>query len=831
MQVRFLSLIDPAPPGFTCGHFGKRELLSGAIVLLTPSSEAASALLDSFESRAEGILLSIGETSMHQVGPLLWHLTLPQEQINAENEALTLMLDILAAASSLRNRAVINERRANQLADELDTCRHDYTTMRNSLYNQVLRLTDSENRLSAILNSTDVHIYMYDRESNFLFANQSSCAFLGVTQEQVVGIHVSQLFDEPTVAHIRQSSLNTWENAEFSSADETYTLLSSGKTYHYNTRRFPLRREDGSIYAVCGISIDIAERKENEKRQRLAASVFASSYEGIVIADEQYRIVDVNPAFTRITGYLRKEAIGQPALRLLYSGKGEQQLDENIRQHLQKMSFWRREVQNRRKDGEEFSEMLSVTQVRDTDGKLSNYIAIFSDISQIKKQESEIHRISYHDTLTGLPNRRLLLERMTMALTESRRTGKLVAVCCLDLDGFKTINDSYGARKGDEILISMANQIKKVMRVNDQIARLSGDEFSLVITGLDRVEDSHKALERILQAVRKPIEVGEDQVTITGSLGAALFPFDNADCETLMRHADQAMYLAKKSGGNVYQLFDAEHERQSQQHRDTVARLRQALQNNELELYYQPKVNLATGCVIGAEALIRWNHPEKGVLAPNAFLHYLEGSLSEAVGEWVIDSALTQMVLWHAVGLSLPVSVNIDGTHLSQSNFADRLAGLLASHAALPPDTHLEMEILETAALADTKHAVNAIERCRQMGVRFSLDDFGTGYSSLTYLRSLPIDTLKIDQSFVRDMLEDKDDMGIVESIVRLGSAFSCSVIAEGTETMEHGAALLQLGCQMAQGYGIARPMPAMQMEAWVRQWHAQAPWKEIQGK
>ncbi len=830
MHVRFLSLIDPAPPGFTSGHFGKRELLSGAVVLLTPSNEAACALLDGFESRVEGILLSIGETAMHQVGPLLWHLSLPQAQISSENESLALMLDILSAASSLRNRAVINERRANHLADELDTCRHDYTTMRNSLYNQVLRLTDSENRLSSILNSTDVHVYMYDRDGNFLFANQSSCTFLGIQQEQVVGTHVSQCFDAATVAHIRQSSLHTWENGEFSSADEIYTLLSSGKLYHFNTRRFPLRRDDGSVYAVCGISIDIAERKENEKRQRLAASVFASSYEGIVIADEQNRIVDVNPAFTRITGYLREEVIGQPALQLLYSGKGEKQLDESIRQHLEKTSFWRREVQNRRKEGEEFSEMLSVTAVRDTDGKLSNYIAVFSDISQLKKQESEIHRISYHDTLTGLPNRRLLLERMTMALTESRRNNKLLAVCCLDLDGFKTINERYGERRGDEILIAMANQIKKVMRVNDQIARLSGDEFSLIITGLDRVEDSYKALERVLQAVRKPIEVGEEQVTITGSLGAALFPIDNVDCETLMRHADQAMYQAKKSGGNVYQLFDAEHERQSQQHRDTVARLRIALQNNEFELYYQPKVNLSTGCVVGAEALIRWNHPENGILSPNAFLHFLEGSLSEAVGEWVIDSALTQMVLWHAAGLSLPVSVNIDGAHLSQTSFADRLADLLASHAALPPDIHLEMEILETAALADTKHAVNAIERCRQLGVRFSLDDFGTGYSSLTYLRSLPIDTLKIDQSFVRDMLEDKDDMGIVESIVRLGSAFSCSVIAEGTESMEHGAALLRLGCQMAQGYGIARPMPAMQMEAWVRQWHAQAPWKEIQG-
>ena len=828
MHVRFLSLLDPPPPGFTGGPFGKRDLLSCAVVLLIPSYEAACKLLDNFELRVEGILLSIGEKAMHQVGPLLWHLSLPQEQINSENESLALMLDILAAASSLRNRAILNERRAKQLGDELDACRHDYTTMRNSLYNQVLRLTDSENRLSSILNSTDVHIYMYDREGNFIFANQASCAFLGASQEKIAGVHCSQFFAPSSIERLRRNALHTWESGEFSCADEAYTLNADGKTCHFNTRRFPLRRDDGNVYAVCGISIDITERKESEKRQRLAASVFASSYEGIAIADEENRIIDVNPAFTRITGYLREEAIGQPALQLLYGGKGGEQLDTSIRLHLENFSFWRREVQNRRKDGEEFSEMLSVTAVHDDDGRLINYIAVFSDISQIKKQESEIHRISYHDTLTGLPNRRLLLERMTMALAESRRNNRLIAVCCLDLDGFKLINERYGVHRGDEILIAMANQIKKVMRVNDQIARLGGDEFSLLITGLDRVEDCYKALERILQAVRKPIEVGEEEVTITGSLGAALFPLDNADGETLMRHADQAMYLVKKSGGNNYQLFDAEHERQSQQHRDTVARLRLALQNNEFELYYQPKVNLATGCVVGAEALLRWNHPENGILAPKAFLHYFEGSLNEAIGEWVIDSALTQMVLWHSVGLNLPVSVNIDAAHLSQANFADRLAELLGSHAALSPDVHLEMEILETAALTDTKHAVNAIERCRQMGVRFSLDDFGTGYSSLTYLRSLPIDTLKIDQSFVRDMLEDKDDMGIVESIIRLGAAFNCEVIAEGTETMAHGAALLRLGCQFAQGYGIARPMPAAQMESWARQWRAQAPWKDI---
>ena len=831
MKVRFLSLITPAPTGFLDGTLGKRELLSGAVVLLTPSCEFAYGLLENFRTRVEGILLTIGDPAITQLGPLLWHLSLPQSQINRDDEMLALALDILATASNYRNRAEQNEQRANTLADDLDACRHDYSSMRSSLYEQVIRLSASENKLSAILNSADIAICLNDSDGKFLFANKFACHFMGTTPEQLPSLRVDHILDAQTLSRLSANTRRVWEHGEITHSEEAFTHPIHGEVGVINLRRFPLRHEDGRIYAVCSIAIDITERKQNEKRQRLAASVFASSYEGIVITDEDNRIVDTNPAFTRITGHAHDEAIGQPALQLLCSSKEQQQLCESIRLELNTRAFWRREVQNRRKNGEEFTEMLSVTAVTDTDGKPSNYIFIFSDISQIKQQESEIHRISYHDTLTGLPNRRLLLERMNTAIMEARRSGQFIAVCCLDLDGFKSVNDRYSPQKGDSILISMATQIKKVMRIDDQLARLGGDEFSLLITNLDRPDDCSKALERILQAVRKPIAIGEDEITITGSLGATIYPTDGADAETLMRHADQAMYLAKKSGGNCYHIFDAEHERESQKSRDYAARLRLALQQNEFELYYQPKVDLTCGCIAGAEALIRWKHPENGILPPSAFLRYITGNLVEAIGEWVIESALTQMGLWLEAGMKIPVSINIDAGHISQANFSERLACILARHDSLPPETPLEMEILETAALSDTKHVVSTMERCHQLGVRFSLDDFGTGYSSLTYLRSLPVDILKIDQSFVHDMLEDKDDMGIVESIVRLGSAFNCQVIAEGMETMEHGAALLRLGCKLAQGYGIARPMPASQMADWVRHWRAEASWKQITSK
>ncbi|NVO07469.1 MAG: EAL domain-containing protein, partial [Rhodoferax sp.] len=337
------------------------------------------------------------------------------------------------------------------------------------------------------------------------------------------------------------------------------------------------------------------------------------------------------------------------------------------------------------------------------------------------------------------------------------------------------------------------------------------------------------AIRGLLQQVELPLLHLPEPVALSASIGVTLFPADDADPDTLLRHADQAMYQAKLAGKNRYQVFDAAQDSSIRAHHESLERIRLGLANHEFVLHYQPKVNMRSGQVMGAEGLIRWQHPERGLLPPGAFLSVIEDhALAVEVGEWVIDSALQQLALWHADGLALSVSVNVGARQLQQGDFVARLQALLARHPQVNP-SHLEVEILETSALADMAQVSQVIEECAQLGVRFALDDFGTGYSSLTYLKRLRVATLKIDQSFVRDMLDDPEDLAILEGVIGLAAAFRHDVVAEGVETVAHGTALLQLGCDLAQGYGIARPMPPGQLAAWVAQWQPDPAWSALQ--
>ncbi|MDT9002297.1 PAS domain S-box protein [Paucibacter sp. APW11] len=585
--------------------------------------------------------------------------------------------------------------------------------------------------------------------------------------------------------------------------------------------------EDGRPRTMSGTHTDITERKNYELAQREAATVFSSSYEGIMVVSTERLITKVNPAFERITGYSAAEVVGQSP-RILASGQHSlafyAEMWDSVRQH----DFWRGEIWNRRKSGEIYAEMLSISVVRNEAGVLQHYIGVFTDISQQKTHEAELDRIAHFDALTGMPNRRLLSDRLNTGLLNARRNAKSLAVCYLDLDGFKSINDQHGHSIGDQLLVQIAERIAGVLRSHDTIARLGGDEFVLLLAELERSNQCQPLLERVLSAIQAPLQVGSLQLQITASIGVTLFPEDGADADTLLRHADQAMYMAKDAGKNRYYLFDPVHDRQVQVLREQQGRLRQALNQDEFVLYYQPKVDLADGRVIGMEALIRWQHPEQGLLPPGRFLHHVDGSeLEVALGEWVLDSAMRQVLAWQQQGLDLHVSVNISALHLLQNSFVEELAAALQRHPALDP-SRLELEILETAGLSDLSRAVQVLTQCQALGVSFALDDFGTGYSSLAYFRALPVQLIKIDQSFVRDMLSDASDFGIVDSVVRLARAFNRPVIAEGVETLAHGAALLQLGCRMAQGYGIARPMPAEQVPVWVAQWQDERVWTTL---
>jgi diguanylate cyclase (GGDEF)-like protein/PAS domain S-box-containing protein len=586
---------------------------------------------------------------------------------------------------------------------------------------------------------------------------------------------------------------------------------------------------NGRVLRLFGVIQDITERKRVEERQRLAASVFTSSHEGIVITDADATIVDINAAFTQLTGYSREEVLGKRP-SVLKSGHQSDEFYAGMWATLVQTGNWCGEVWNRRKDGSVYAELLTISAVRDPGGQTGHYVGIFADITPQKEHQRELEHIAHYDALTGIPNRVLLADRMNQAIAQTRRAEKLMAVCFLDLDGFKPINDRHGHAMGDRLLVEMAQRMRACLRGGDTVARIGGDEFVLLLLGLDRNEEAYAALDRILAAIASPLIVANEVTSISASLGVTLFPQDEADADTLLRHADQAMYQAKQAGKNRYHLFDPERDRLAHARREQLARIERALELGEFELFYQPKVNMRLGVVTGAEALLRWRHPVRGVLAPAEFLPLIEDTdFIVTVGDWVIATALAQLATWRREGIELSVSVNIAPRHLLRQDFVSRLAEHLAAHADVPPDC-LELEILESAAIEDIRHVSTVMHECKDLGVHFSLDDFGTGYSSLTYFKRLPTETLKIDQSFVRDMLTDAEDMAIVEGVIGLAGVFRRNVIAEGVETAAHGILLLNLGCEMAQGYGIARPMPAADLPGWVANWQPDPQWASIAG-
>ena len=690
---------------------------------------------------------------------------------------------------------------------------------------EALRESEEQFRILAAL--APVGIYLTDAKGDCLYANTRWCAMAGMDMQAALGRGwVQGLHPDDRAAVLANwkqmvDSEGTWGmEYRFQTPDKQVTWVYALAT--------PYRDEAGKIVKYVGINLDITKRKQAETKLQLAANVFTHAREGIIITDVKGTIIDVNEAFTRITGYGREEALEQNP-RILKSGRQDKAFYEVIWRDLTEQGHWSGEIWNRRKDGEAYAELLTISSVRDASGAVQQYVGLFSDISAMMQHQSQLEHIAHFDDLTNLPNRVLLADRLQQAMAQAQRRENHLAVVFLDLDGFKAINDQHGHDAGDQVLVKLAERMKQALREGDSLARLGGDEFVAVLIDLEDQAACLLMLSRLLLACAQSVQVGDLSLHVSASLGVTFYPqAQDIDADQLIRQADQAMYQAKLAGKNRYHIFDTTQDSSIRGHHESVERIRLALEMSEFVLYYQPKVNMRSGQIIGAEALIRWQHPEKGLLLPAVFLPVIEDHpLAVSIGEWVIDTALTQMEIWQAAGLDFGVSVNIGARQLQQSDFVDRLKFILAKHPQVNPAS-LELEVLETSALEDIAQVSQVIEDCAQIGVTCALDDFGTGYSSLTYLKRLRVAMLKIDQSFVRDMLEDPDDLAILQGIIGLAASFKRHVIAEGVETIEHGSLLMQLGCELAQGYGIARPMPAQQMPAWAAQWQPDAAWHSL---
>jgi len=555
-----------------------------------------------------------------------------------------------------------------------------------------------------------------------------------------------------------------------------------------------------------------------KEQLKLAASVFNHSHDGIIITDADNNIIDVNASFTRITGYELADVLGKNP-RLLQSGVQNKAFYQAMWKQLLKNEHWDGELWDKHKDGHSFAIETSISVITDSEGNIDHFLAVFSDISLRKTHEEDLKKIAYFDELTGTPNRTLLADRLEQGIAQSVRRKKTMALCFLDLDGFKQVNDQFGHDTGDKILIESTQRIYMCLRKVDTLSRIGGDEFIILLLDLNAEDEFIISVERILDALQQPFLIDDNSIRISASIGVTLFPQNDNDSDMLLRHADQAMYTAKQKGKNQYHLFDSELNLQALKQEQLISHIKAAFNNNEFVLHYQPKVNLSNGQIQGFEALIRWQHPIKGLLAPAEFLPLIDNTdLMLDLSDWVVATAIKQLNQWQAINLNLIISVNIAPCHLVQENFVNQLQKHLQTYPNVCPG-NLELEILETAALDDVIRVSEIMKSCIALGVHFSLDDFGTGYSSLTYLKNLPAKILKIDQTFIRDMLADSEDMAITIATIGLAKAFNRGVIAEGVETVEHGKKLLEIGCNHAQGYGIARPMPINEVNDWMQRW------------
>jgi diguanylate cyclase (GGDEF)-like protein/PAS domain S-box-containing protein len=688
-------------------------------------------------------------------------------------------------------------------------------------------------RFHAYFDQSIVGLAITSPDKGWIEVNDALCTTLGYSRDELTRMTWSQ------VTHPEDLEQDVFQFQRMLSGEiDNYAmdkrfLHKDGHVVYTRLAVSHVRTPDNRLDYVLAMVEDITERKLAEQAlatERAHLKTLIGSIPDLIwLKDAQGRYISCNPEFERFFGATESAIVGKTDHDFVPA-----ELADAFRAHDLKAMEAGQPSRNEEwityaTDGRQVLLETTKVPIQTNEGRLIGVLGIGHDITERKAHQQQLEHLAHFDPLTGLANRVLMADRLQQALAQTLRRKTTLAIAYLDLDGFKAINDRFGHATGDRLLKALSGQMKHALREVDTLARLGGDEFVAIFLDLPNVESSLPMLSRLLAAAAEVVRIDEVDLKVSASLGVTYFPQAEAiDADQLLRQADQAMYQAKQMGKNRYHIFDAEHDRSVRGHHEEQERIKQALHQQEFVLHYQPKVNMRTGEVVGLEALIRWQHPQRGLLPPSAFLPMVANHpLAIELGQWVLQTAVAQIEAWKAAGMLLQVSVNIDAIHLEQPDFVDQLRALLTVHPLIHPGD-LEFEVLETSALDDTARVSGVMQACRTLGVGFALDDFGTGYSSLTYLKHLPAGLLKIDQSFVRDMLDDSDDLSILEGILGLSKAFQRRVIAEGVETKVHGEMLLRLGCDWAQGYAIARPMPAPAVLCWCAEWRPDPSWSNL---
>jgi diguanylate cyclase (GGDEF)-like protein/PAS domain S-box-containing protein len=673
------------------------------------------------------------------------------------------------------------------------------------------QLRSSEQKVRRILETTQEGFVLISADNRIRDINQAFCAMLGVPGELLIGQSIFEYVDQ---AH-RPLLADLLQRRGASEGLELEFMPPGGKRLQGLINATPLVDTAGGVLGAFALISDITGRRQHEAYMRQTVAVFENTAEGVMITDRQGRMLRVNPAFTQITGYKADEVLGKtPAM--LHSGKHDKAFFAAMWAELNDGGHWQGEIWNRRKTGEVYPEWLTISAVRDGAGHIQNYVGVFTDISHVKRSEEELQRMAHYDALTELPNRTMLNAQLSMALERAHRNTRKLAVMELDLDGFKTVNDSLGHPAGDLLLQRISQRLKNVLRGEDVIARMGGDEFAIIVETPPSVTHLSHIAEKIIQVVSEPLDLHGHSAMVTASVGIAMYPEDGEDATSLLKAADTAMYAGKQAGRNTYRFHDTDMAKAARQRLTLELGLRRALEDNYLEVWYQPQIDLEDGAVIGAEALVRWRDPERGLISPADFVPVAEETgLILPLGEWVLRESCRQAQKWANSDIFMgTVSVNVSGPQIERGDFVATVRKAL--HDTRIDPKRLELEITESFLLRNAEQAMGIVETLSGLGIGVAIDDFGTGYSSLSYLKYLKAHKLKIDQRFVRDLPDDKDDAAIARAIIAMGLSLGFKVIAEGVETDAQQDFLKSEGCQQGQGYLYAKPLRAPDFEKWL---------------